>query len=140
MVRMYDGDGGAVRGAMIEPIKIGWKALQKILNDIIIQNLNRQKPIKGDGILISETASGTIISTIKRDDNAQNQTQSGSNGQQPTGSFLTVIVFDTEGNPMSLNVFTDGTISTGGPLMWKGLLTVDPVSCTTTSVTVLTHP
>jgi len=53
---------------MIEPVKIGWKALNKILNTIIIKNLNLQKPLKGDGILLSETASGTIISVAKKAD------------------------------------------------------------------------
>jgi hypothetical protein len=74
---------------MTDPVKIGWKKLSSILNDVIIKNLNLQKPIQGGGISLSETASGTIISTIKDGDDT-----SGKDGGPTTGRWLKVDVMD----------------------------------------------
>ncbi len=72
---------------MIANIKIGWAQLKHILNDVIIKNLNLQKPIKGDGINISYTATGTIISVAKKGDAGTTKDISG-------GQWTSVIVVD----------------------------------------------
>jgi hypothetical protein len=65
---------------MMKPVKIGWKKLSKILNDVI-KDLNRQKEIQGEGISLNETASGTIISVIPP---AKDDDQAGMNAGQWT--------------------------------------------------------
>jgi hypothetical protein len=88
---------------MTEPVKIGWKKLRTILNEVIIKNLNLQKPLKGDGISLSQTASGTIISTIKRGGDAS----TGSNIS--AGSWTPVDVMDANCNRSTIWVWASST-------------------------------
>jgi hypothetical protein len=92
---------------MTEPVKIGWKKLRTILNDVIIKNLNLQKPLKGDGISLSQTASGTIISTIQRGDDTSGGKSTGSNIS--AGSWTPVDVMDANCNRSTIWVWASST-------------------------------
>lgn len=50
-----------------EAIDIGWKKLCKILKEIS-KAINRNRPVKGDGIIINHTDTGCIISVEKKED------------------------------------------------------------------------
>jgi len=57
---------------MLEHVKFPWPKLEKILNDIIDQ-INKQAPVKGDGVILNRGDSGTVISLETDDSGADDQ-------------------------------------------------------------------
>lgn len=90
--------------------KVGWKKLQTIL-DVFIKAINRATPLKGDGISLSETENGIIISIdLKSDDLAK--------------------VID--------QILTGWLTFTWNGVAWQDLIIVDPATCVQSTIKVLT--
>lgn len=71
---------------MIKPVKNPWKNLKSVINDII-DAVNRQKPLRGYGLYMDETPSGTFIATVPIDEHgspiAPNAGSSSGSGSGP---------------------------------------------------------
>lgn len=100
---------------MLANIKIGWKQVNKILNDII-NEINKNCPARGDGITISDSVSGKIISVIPKDDSSAqtDNSASGSSTTPPTttptvGQWQPIDVYDSNCNKTTIYVWSTTT-------------------------------
>lgn len=90
----------------LKHVAIGWKALAKIINGIIDQ-VNNDTPLEGDGIRIIDTANGKLISTSAL---AQTGGSSAGIGAGKTSQFAT------------------NTLIWIG-VKWQDVIVVDPDTC-----------
>lgn len=68
----------------MEHVNFPWKKLNTILN-ALIDTFNRQRIIQGDGISVSYTDSGVVISAIAQDDSEAADDSSSSSSSSSSG-------------------------------------------------------
>ena len=61
---------------MLKEVSIGWRWLEKALNDIIGE-VNANKPLASASIAIEQHPNGTILRTIQQNNQNQNNTAGG---------------------------------------------------------------
>jgi|SRR6516225_1176737 len=123
--------------ASLQKVRVGWAGLSKIINDMI-EAINTNEPVQGDGIHLESGKAGTTISRTL----PGNSPTAPSNQQQGggvTGNWVTIQAFDANLNPITINVLTQGDPGTGSG-NWQQVGLVDPATCQTTQTDVFTKP
>jgi hypothetical protein len=92
----------------IKAVKLGWKALETILNGMVT-GINRRTIIRGAGLSTNETDNGTMIWVTKLGDangqDATATTAATTTGGPTEGSWVTIDVMDANCNKTQLRVW-----------------------------------
>jgi hypothetical protein len=93
---------------LIKSVKLGWKAMEDILNGMI-NGINQRTIINGAGLSKQETSSGTMLWITKLGaDNGQDQTGTDTtptSGGPTEGGWVTIDVMDGNCNRSTIQVW-----------------------------------
>lgn len=127
----------------ITHVNIGWRGLENILNQMI-DAINSNEPLEGSGIRITTHSpySGALIETANSASGSpppDSGQSAGGGGQMSGGQWTSIVAFDPNGNPVTLNVYSLQGILPGGSsaIQWGPVSQIDPTTCESSTVTVL---
>ena len=124
-------------GSQLSRVQIGWKALEKLINETR-DRINANMPVEGSGTRIEDIASGKMIS-YSSGSTTSPDTSSSQPQQAASGVPVTIQAFDTNNNPITITVMTDGNGASGSTLQWQPITVVDPSTCAQSTKPLLGH-